>query len=70
MAPASRERARAVTEMAPAADDEDARLFQVWRGSLRHTLADRVTAYVKAYTSLGERRDAGAGRQWQTRQSQ
>lgn len=33
---------------------------QVWSGSLRHTLADRVTAYVTGYVSRGERRDAGA----------
>jgi len=33
---------------------------QVWSGSLRHTLADRVTAYVTGYASRGERRDAGA----------
>ncbi|MDG2531414.1 fimbria/pilus outer membrane usher protein [Caulobacter endophyticus] len=33
---------------------------QVWSGSLRHTLADRVTAYVTAYASRGERRDTGA----------
>ncbi|KSB90700.1 hypothetical protein AS593_10110 [Caulobacter vibrioides] len=33
---------------------------QVWSGSLRHTLADRVTAYATAYASRGERRDAGA----------
>lgn len=33
---------------------------QVWSGSLRHTLGDRVTAYVTAYASRGERRDTGA----------